>query len=123
MSAPPKHIYRSILDEPCTADHRVGPTVKLRDKQIDRPPRCPDCQDRGMVEVSNQVETRRGHAPIFMPCSTCNPVQARRWREGHLDSRHNRGECRECTAIDQGRVHLMDFDHLGELRPGVLDPT
>lgn len=100
----PKFIRKP--QEPCKASYKVGPTVEMRG--LPEPPhRCPEClHDSGWVIVSRVREQTSGAAPDLMPCRVCNPVQHRRWTEGHFVPGHS---CEECVDIRAGVLGRLDY--------------
>lgn len=92
--------------EPCKASYKVGPTVEMRG--LPEPPhRCPECLgDSGWVIVSRVREQTSGGTPDTMPCRVCNPVQHRRWADGHFTPGHS---CEECNDIRAGLLTALDY--------------
>lgn len=106
----PKFIRKP--QEPCKASYKVGPTVEMRGLP-ETPHRCPECLgDTGWVILSRVRESTSGGTPDVSPCRVCNPVQHRRWAEGHFVPGHS---CEECTDIRSGVLTALDYD--GEGRP------
>lgn len=108
--------YRSILADPCDADHRQGPTVQMRGIQ-ERAPMCPECEDRGWVVVS-LVREQLGGTVDMMPCRVCNPAQHRRWADGCLAGLNAHCPCSTCVDGRSGTIGLSDYAPDGTLLVG-----
>jgi hypothetical protein len=107
--------FRRPEQAPCTADHKVGPTVEM--KGVREPGhRCPDCHDSGWTIVSHSTTA----AATAMPCRVCNPVQYQRWTNGCLSGKQAHCGCEVCVAGRNGTVGLSDYAPDGTLLTGAL---
>lgn len=54
--------------------------------------------------VIEQVEIRRAalRGSVY-PCADCQPAAFHRWAGGHLEPRHDRAGCPECSELDRPR--------------------
>lgn len=108
--------YRSILDDPCFADHKAGPTVQMRGIQEHRP-KCPECDDRDWIVVS-KVREALGGTVDMMPCRLCNPVQHQRWVNGCLAGDNAQCHCDACVGGRAGTIGMSDYAPDGTLLVG-----
>lgn len=65
------------------------PTAEVWDGMTDAERAAWEAQDEAV---------RAGLAATVYPCKQCEPEMFYRWAGGHLDPRHNRADCDECST-------------------------
>ena len=94
---------------PCDCEHgwvNVHPDYADRSVPLPTPPRVdatPDQVDRYGEAVALIDARRRMARNTVYPCKTCQPGLFFRWVGGHLDAKHDRSECDECSDGKRSR--------------------